>query len=110
VVVVRGERDPVGDVFFALADPTRRRVIRYLSEEGATTATELAGELPVSRQAVAKHLSALEDAGLVVSERLGREKRFRLTPAPLAEAVSWMAGVGAEWDERLDGLRRHLGS
>jgi DNA-binding transcriptional ArsR family regulator len=105
-----GDRDRVGEVFFALADPTRRRVIRYLSEEGATTATELAGQLPVSRQAVAKHLSALQDAGLVISERLGREKRFRLTPAPLAEAVSWMAGVGAQWDERLHALRRHLGS
>ena len=88
--------DPLGLVFGALADPNRRQVIGYLSERGTATATELTGELPMTRQAVAKHLATLADAGLVESERLGRETRYRLTRA------------GAEWDGRLDALLRHL--
>lgn len=96
------------EVFSALSDPTRRAVIRFLSEHGPSSATEVAVTMPVTRQAVAKHLSALAEAGLVVSETQGRERRYRLTPAPLEEAVSWMAAVGAEWDERLEGLRRYL--
>jgi len=95
-------------VFEALGDATRREVVRRLSEDGPRTATELAADLPVSRQAVSKHLAALSEAGLVRSERHGREHRYRLTPAPLAEAVGWMASVGAEWDERLERLRRRL--
>jgi len=95
-------------VFSALADPTRRSIIAHLSERGPVSATELAEELPVTRQAVAKHLAALEAAGLVESERHGRERRFRLTPAPLADAMGWMTEVGAQWDRRLDALRRHL--
>ncbi|MGH2724299.1 MAG: ArsR/SmtB family transcription factor [Actinomycetota bacterium] len=98
-----------GDVFSALSDPTRRAVIRFLSERGPSSATEVAASMPVTRQAVAKHLAALADAGLVESEARGRERRYRLTPAPLERAVSWMASVGAEWDERLEDLRRHLG-
>jgi ArsR family transcriptional regulator, cadmium/lead-responsive transcriptional repressor len=88
--------DLLGQVFGALADPSRRQVIGYLSERGTATATELTGELPMTRQAVAKHLATLADAGLVESERLGRETRYRLTEA------------GAEWDDRLDALRKHL--
>jgi DNA-binding transcriptional ArsR family regulator len=96
-------------VFSAIADPTRRTVIRLLSELGPRSATELAEGLPVSRQAVAKHLTALAKAGLVeVAEVEGREKRFRLTPAPLVHAASWMASVGGEWDERLEALQAHL--
>jgi DNA-binding transcriptional ArsR family regulator len=98
----------MGDVFEALADSTRREVIRCLSEGGPVTATGLAARLPVSRQAVAKHLDVLEEAGLVVSERRGRERRFRLSPAPMADAVSWMASIGAQWDERLERLQRML--
>jgi predicted ArsR family transcriptional regulator len=74
------------------------------------TATELAGVLPVSRQAIAKHLAELEQASLVVGERVGRENRFRLTPAPMGEAVSWMNSVGAQWDDRLSRLGDHLGA
>jgi DNA-binding transcriptional ArsR family regulator len=97
-----------GVVFQALSDSTRREVIRCLSEEASITATGLAARLPITRQAVAKHLDVLEQAGLVVSERHGRERRFRLSPAPLADAVSWMAAVGSQWDERLERLSRIL--
>jgi DNA-binding transcriptional ArsR family regulator len=98
----------VEGVFSALSDPTRRRVMAFLSERGPVSATDLAEELPVTRQAVAKHLAALEAAGLVASERRGRERRFTLTPGPLAEAMGWMTEVGAQWDRRLDALHRHL--
>jgi DNA-binding transcriptional ArsR family regulator len=95
-------------VFHALADGNRRRLVGFLAERESATATELAAELPVTRQAVAKHLGELRAAGLVTGERLGRETRYRLTPGPLSEAASWLADVGAEWDERLASLRRHL--
>lgn len=103
---------PVGDdrvdaVFFALSDPTRREVITRLSE-GPNTATGLAAGMTVSRQAIAKHLVILDEAGLVTVERSGREVRYVLTPGPMADAASWMGDVGAEWDRRLDRLRRHL--
>jgi DNA-binding transcriptional ArsR family regulator len=62
----------------------------------------------VTRQAVAKHLTALRAAGLVEPSRQGRETRYRLTPEPLAEAMTWMAEVGAQWDGRLEALRRYL--
>jgi DNA-binding transcriptional ArsR family regulator len=89
------------DVFAALADPTRRTVMREVSVRGSATATELAPPLGVTRQAVAKHLAALQRAGLVEPRRHGRETRYVLTPAPLADAMDWMAQVGAGWDQRL---------
>ena len=101
-------RDP-GPVFHALADPTRRHVVERLVDRGSVTATEVAGDLPISRQAVAKHLSALAEAGLVESRREGREIRYRLEAEPLAGAMSWMAAVGGRWDERLAALRGRLG-
>ena len=88
-------------MFAALADPTRRQVVRTLSEQPALTASSLAGELPMTRQAVTKHLAALDRAGLVEGRRHGREMRYSLTPAPLAEAMRWMDDVGAQWDARL---------
>jgi DNA-binding transcriptional ArsR family regulator len=100
---------PPDRVFDALADPNRRRLLGFLAERETATATELAGELPVTRQAVAKHLAALSAAGLVEGTRQGRETRYRLTPAPLTEAMAWMADVGAQWDARLAALGRHLG-
>ena len=95
-------------VFGALSDPNRRRMLDVLSEREAT-ATELAAELPVTRQAVSKHLAVLADAGLVTAAREGRDVRYRLTPPPMRDAMSWMATVGAEWDDRLQALQRHLG-
>ena len=95
------------DVFGALADPNRRYLLQALAQEEAT-ATELAADLPVTRQAVAKHLAALREAGLVDAERSGRETRYRLTPEPLGEAVEWLTSVGGVWDDRLAALQRHL--
>jgi DNA-binding transcriptional ArsR family regulator len=102
--------DPVGATFAALADPTRRHVIGVLSAGEAVSATQLARELPISRQAVAKHLTALADAGLVESSRHGRETRYRLTPGPLTDSGDWIDRVGAEWDSRLGRLKRHAGT
>jgi DNA-binding transcriptional ArsR family regulator len=104
-----GELDRAGAVFGALADPTRRALLSSIADQRSATATELASELPISRQAVLKHLTALADAGLLDRERAGREVRYRVTPEPLSDAVSWMADVGAQWDDRLGALRRQLG-
>ena len=93
-------------VFSALADPTRRQVIETLASRQSATATSLAAELPITRQAVAKHLGALRAAELVSVERLGREVHYRLEPRPLGEAARWIERVGAEWDARLDHLKR----
>jgi DNA-binding transcriptional ArsR family regulator len=91
-------------VFAALADPTRLRVLREVAERGPATATELASVLPVSRQAVAKHLAVLQDAGLVTPSRAGRENRFQASTAPLAAAERWLADTGTAWDDRLERL------
>jgi DNA-binding transcriptional ArsR family regulator len=96
-------------VFSALADGTRRAVVRCLAEQGPATATELAERFPVTRQAIAKHLTLLADAGLVTVERQGREVRYQLTPEPMESAVQWMAAVGGQWDDRLASLQRFLG-
>jgi len=101
-------QDGVGDIFDALADANRRELLMRLASRDTATATELSAELPLSRQGVAKHLAALRDAGLVEPRRRGRETRYRLAPARLAEAMSWMASVGARWDEQLAALERHL--
>ena len=106
-VPVPGDTGP-DPVFAALADPTRREVLRAVASGHDLTATQVAAELPVSRQAVVKHLQVLAGAGLVSAERHGREQRFRVTPAPLDDALRWMLGVGAAWDDRLDRLRRQV--
>jgi DNA-binding transcriptional ArsR family regulator len=95
-------------VFFALADPTRRAVVRRLLSREWVTSTELAVELPITRQAISKHLAALVEAGLVEGRREGRETRYTLTPEPLDEASAWLGVIGAEWDARLDRLSRHV--
>jgi DNA-binding transcriptional ArsR family regulator len=90
-----------GAVFAALADPTRRTMVQTLRAQPSLTASRMAGDLPITRQAVAKHLAALRAAGLVESRREGRETRYVLTPAPLADAMAWMAEAGGVWDARL---------
>jgi DNA-binding transcriptional ArsR family regulator len=95
-------------VFGALSDPTRRALLAAIAEHPATTATELAAQLPISRQAVVKHLNALTDAGLLDRTRSGREVLYQFTPAPLSDAVDWMTTVGGEWDDRLALLSRQV--
>ena len=94
----------VGAVFAALADPTRRHVVSLLAQRPTVTASALAEELPISRQAIAKHLAALSEAGLVSASQHGRQMRYALTPQPLAEAMRWIADAGARWDVSLDRL------
>jgi len=101
-------RSRVDLVFDALGDPARRTLVAAVGERGDATATELAADLPVTRQAVAKQLAALADAGLLRATRSGRETRYAVTPEPLADAVAWMVDVGAAWDERLARLGRSL--
>ena len=98
----------VDGVFAALGDPGRRLLVESVAERGSATATELAAGLPVTRQAVAKQLSALADAGLLRATRTGRETRYEVTPEPLEDAVAWMVDVGARWDDRLAALGRSL--
>jgi DNA-binding transcriptional ArsR family regulator len=104
-----GARGGVDRVFAALGDAGRRSLVEAVAARGTATATELAAELPVTRQAVAKQLSALADAGLLSATRAGRETRYEVTPAPLEDAGEWMVTVGAAWDERLAALSRSLG-
>lgn len=105
---MRPADEHAGIVFDALADPTRRAVLRSVAEDGPLSATELAARLPVTRQAVAKHLDTLRAAGLVTSERDGRDVRFSFAPEPLDDAVAWIAAVGARWDRRLADLGRRV--
>ena len=93
--------DRAGAVFVALADPTRRRVVYELSASGPLTATQLADRIPVSRQAIAKHFAALEEAGLATTIRTGRESPYELRTEPFAKAEAWMRTIGASWDRRL---------
>jgi DNA-binding transcriptional ArsR family regulator len=97
--------DEVDEVWAAVADPTRRRLLDVLLAHGEAPATTLAGELPVTRQAVAKHLAVLDRAGLVEGRRLGREVRYAVRPEQLDAATSWMARVAEQWDERLASIK-----
>jgi len=90
----------------AVADPTRRRVLDVLLTEGEASATSVAGGLPVTRQAVAKHLVVLDRAGLVESRRRGREVRYAVRPERLDVAARSLAQVAAEWDARLAAIKR----
>jgi DNA-binding transcriptional ArsR family regulator len=94
-------------VFEALSDSMRRRLLSELAATPAT-ATTLAGGLPISRQAVAKHLDSLSRAGLLTRERNGRDVVYRVTPAPLTDAIQWIVEVAGQWDDRLGRLERAL--
>jgi DNA-binding transcriptional ArsR family regulator len=103
-VLARGS-DQVGAVFGALADPTRRHVVETLLRDGSTTVPTLTSSLPITRQAVAKHLATLDEAGLVERSRGGREVHYRLRPGALAPAVTWLERTGTAWDDRLARLK-----
>ena len=96
-------------VFAALADPTRRSVLAMLAASGPATATDLATRLPVTRQAVAKHLALLSDAGLVTAEPGERRRvRYRLNSAPMQVAQQFLAALARDWDGPLGALKQHL--
>jgi DNA-binding transcriptional ArsR family regulator len=96
----------VDDVLAALADPTRRRVLDTLAAHGEATATMVAAEVPVSRQAVVKHLAILDRSGLVTSHRQGREVLYAVRPERLDTAARWISDLSAEWDARLARIKR----
>lgn len=96
-------------VFVALADPTRRAILAALAADGPATATDLAGCLPITRQAVAKHLALLADAGLVTAEPGERRRvRYRLRSAPMQLAQQFLAALARDWDGPLAALKDHL--
>ncbi|WP_393100639.1 ArsR/SmtB family transcription factor [Streptomyces sp. LN325] len=101
-----GAAEVVDSVLVALADPTRRQLLELLAARGEATATTLAEGLPVSRQAVVKHLSVLDAAGLVTGGRVGREVSYAVRPAALSATARWMATLAADWDRRLANIKR----
>ncbi len=105
---VEDHSQSVDAVFSALADPTRRRMLETMSHGDPVTATALARQLPISRQAVAKHLAALHAARLAKVERQGRETLYSLQTQPLRDAARWIQTVGGEWDRHLRALKRSL--
>ncbi len=94
------------DLWSAIGDPTRRRMLDLLLTSGGGSATSLSEQLPVSRQAVAKHLSVLERAGLVHDLTAGRERRYQISEAQFARAVAQLNAVGTAWDSRLARIKR----
>ena len=94
------------DLWSAIGDPTRRRLLDLLLHEGSATATSLSEHLPVTRQAVAKHLTVLDRAGLVHATTAGREKQYRVDETQLARAVAQLTEVGNTWDARLRRIKR----
>jgi DNA-binding transcriptional ArsR family regulator len=99
--------DELGLVLAALADPTRRTMIESLLRDGTTSVPRLSADLPISRQAVAKHLATLDHAGLVErAPAAGREVRYRLRDGALEPATAWLTRTEAAWDERLARLKR----
>jgi len=99
------------EVFAALADPTRRQILAALASGGPATATDLAARLPITRQAIAKHLGLLADAGLVVAEPGERRRgRYRLDSGPMKVAQRFLAALARDWDGPLAALRDHLGT
>ncbi len=101
-----GEATEADEVFVALADPTRRQLLDVLAARGEASATALAANLPVSRQAVVKHLGVLDRAGLVHGARRGREVRYTVRPERLDATARWLARLAAEWDARLAAIKR----
>ena len=99
---------PTQRVFLALADPTRRLLLQHLCAEGSGTAASFATRLPITRQAITKHLVTLEQAGLVTVHEMGRERRYVPRPESLQTITTWIGAVEAQWDHRLAALRSYL--
>jgi DNA-binding transcriptional ArsR family regulator len=97
----------LGQIFAAVADPTRRAILAGLARKPATV-TEIAAPFPVSLNAISKHILVLERAGLVERQVVGREHHCRLNPTPLRDATAWLDHYRKFWDVRLDALERHI--
>jgi len=102
------ENNPLRDVFDAIADPTRRRLIRLLAEAEEVPLHELTVQFPMGRTAVSKHLTILKEAGLVIDRKVGRETRFRLNASPLREIQDWVAFYSRFWSTNLLNLKQLL--
>ncbi|MFF7969777.1 metalloregulator ArsR/SmtB family transcription factor [Streptomyces sp. NPDC007905] len=89
----------------ALAEPIRREVLAVLAREGGATSTSLAASLPITRQAVAKHLAVLDRAGLVRAHRVGREVRYEADLQPLRRTTRWMDALATQWEHRLNAIK-----
>jgi DNA-binding transcriptional ArsR family regulator len=100
--------DPLDSVFSALSDPTRRQIVQRLVRRGPATATDLATAFPMSRQAIAKHLQVLDEAGVVDRRRDGREVRYGVVSGGLVHAQRWLATTDAAWQRRLERLRSRV--
>ena len=98
--------EPDDQLWSAIAEPSRRRVLDLLVSGGEATASALAGQVPFSRQAVSKHLVVLEEAGLVSRRKQGRDVLFRVESSRLDQATRAMADLATRWDRRLDSIKR----
>ncbi|HEU5424742.1 MAG TPA: metalloregulator ArsR/SmtB family transcription factor [Nitrolancea sp.] len=98
------------DVYSALADPTRRRLLRLLAEDDELSLHELTPEFPMGRTAISKHLAVLKEAGLVTDHKVGRETRYHLNAAPLREIQEWLSFYERFWSKRIDHLKDLLES
>jgi DNA-binding transcriptional ArsR family regulator len=99
-------QDPDDELWSAIGDPSRRRVLDLLVRDGEASASSLAGQVPFSRQAVSKHLAVLEGAGLVSHRKQGREVLYQVDAAHLDRASRAMAEIASQWDRRLNTIKR----
>jgi DNA-binding transcriptional ArsR family regulator len=98
--------DPDDDLWSAIAEPSRRRVLDLLVQNGEASASRLAGQVPFSRQAVSKHLVVLEHAGLVSHRKQGKEVLYQVEATRLDQATRAMTDVARQWDRRLTAIKR----
>lgn len=103
------ESAPRHDVYQAIADPTRRKLLQLLSDQEMPV-TVISGHFTMSRTAVSKHLRVLADAGLVKDRKVGRETRYRLDPEPLLELKKWLSYYERFWENKLSALKRYVES
>jgi len=102
------DAEPLSPVFSALGDPNRLRIVTRLCDGGPCSTSQVTRVVPVSRQAATKHLLLLEAVGLVSSERQGRERIWRIEPAPLTDASAYLAALSMRWDNAIDRLRAYV--
>lgn len=103
-------REGAAATFWALSDPLRVELLDRIADRGGATVSDLAADLPITRQAITRHLQTLESADLLVGEKTGRERRYRVSTEPLAEANRWLDRRAASWASALDRLATHVES